>query len=142
MKINSIPRGTIVLGDEIMRIWTSRYPCVKRWKNQNLYRGPLCFTWKKIKFYMGDPLCLIFTTTWESIQGSTIIFLKNIMSKNLKNKGGLSVMGVICGEPECFLFVETFANVFFKSILRIHKTKHILDNFLKIEIQKRRAGGR
>ena len=74
MKINT--RGSLVLDGEKLRIYTRGDHCV------SLYN--------KIKFYKGVPLCFTFATTWEFIQGSTIMFLKNIMSKILKNKWGLS----------------------------------------------------
>ena len=66
-----------MLDDEKMRTYTRGDNCV--------------LLYNKITFYKGVPLCFTFASTWKFIQGSTIIFLKNIMSKILKKEGGLSV---------------------------------------------------
>ena len=80
---NFLQEGTVVLGDEKMRIFTRGCHCV--------------FTWKKIKFYRRVPLCLTFTTTWESIQGNHYVFEKYDVKKFEKQGGIICKWGVSVG---------------------------------------------
>ena len=85
------------MGDEKMRIYTRVDPCVKWWKNENLYKGrPLCFCWKKIKFYKGIPFFDFYDYMGIYTRKYPYVFEKYHVKK-FEKQGG-----VICREPELY----------------------------------------